>query len=85
MVATLRGKVAEEALLQDEGFGVIAAPEVEESTSELREDGIQILVNLGYRRAEAASKVDAALKRNQSLQTPEDLIREVYRGERASA
>ena len=59
--------------------------EVEESVSELREDGIQILVNLGYRRPEAASKVDAALKRSPALQTPEDLIREVYRGERTPA
>jgi holliday junction DNA helicase RuvA len=85
MVATLRGKVAEEALLQDEGFGMLQPPDVEESTSELREDGILILVNLGHRRPEAVSKVDAALKRNASLQTPEELIREVYRGERPSA
>lgn len=85
MVATLRGKVTEEALLQDEGFSVIPPPEVEESVSELREDGIQILVNLGYRRPEAASKVDAALKRSPALHTPEDLIREVYRGERTPA
>jgi Holliday junction DNA helicase RuvA len=85
MVATLRGKVTEEALLQDDGFGVIAPPEMEETTSELREDGVQILVNLGYRRPEAVTKVDAALKRNPALQSPEDLIREVYRGERPTA
>lgn len=85
MVATLRGKVAEEALLQDEGFGVLQQPEVEENTSELREDGLQILVNLGHRRPEAAAKVDAALKRNPHIASPEELIREVYRGERPSA
>ena len=83
MVATLRGKVAEEALLQDEGFDtppstVGAAPPV----AQLREDGIEILVNLGHRRSEATSKVDAALKRNPALDSPEELIREVYRGER---
>jgi Holliday junction DNA helicase RuvA len=85
MVATLRGKVAEEALLQDEGFNLVQTAQIEESSSELREDGVQILVNLGYRRPEAASKVDAALKRNPGLETPEDLIREVYRGERSPA
>jgi Holliday junction DNA helicase RuvA len=85
MVATLRGKVTEEALLQDEGFSVVQPPEIEESTSELREDGIEILVNLGHRRPEAVSKVDAALKRAPSLATPEELIREVYRGERTTA
>jgi hypothetical protein len=31
------------------------------------------------------SKVDAALKRAPSLATPEELIREVYRGERTTA
>lgn len=86
MVATLRGKVTEEALLVDEGFSVVPPPEVEEETpSELREDGIAILLNLGYRRAEAVAKVDAALKREPGLATPEDLIREVYRGERSVA
>lgn len=85
MVATLRGKVAEEALLQDEGFGVVQSSDAEDSTSELREDGVLILVNLGHRRPEAASKVDAALKRNPHIDSPEELIREVYRGERPSA
>lgn len=83
MVATLRGKVVEEALLRDEGFRAVSpAAEPAGPVSQLREDGIDILVNLGYRRSEAMTKVDAALKRNPELATPEDLIREVYRGER---
>jgi Holliday junction resolvasome RuvABC DNA-binding subunit len=87
MVATLRGKVAEEALLRDEGFATLppGAPQVvgafSETPAQLREDGIEILVNLGHRRSEAATKVDAALKRNPALASPEELIREVYRGE----
>lgn len=85
MVATLRGKVTEEALLQDDGFGIMQTPQLEESTSELREDGVQILVNLGHRRPDATSKIEAALKRNPQIDTPEELIREVYRGERPSA
>jgi Holliday junction DNA helicase RuvA len=86
MVATLRGKVAEEALLQDEGFSLVAPPEVpEETVSQLREDGVEILTNLGYRRPEAVSKVEAALKRRPDIEAPEELIREVYRGERTGA
>jgi len=86
MVATLRGKVAEEALLVDQGFSLVTMPDVtEESVGELREDGIAILLDLGHRRPEAVSKVDAALKRNPGITTPEDLIREVYRGERAAS
>ena len=83
MVATLRGKVAEEALLVDEGYDSGTPPSAgADSGSEVREIGIEILVNLGHRRAEATGKVDAALARDGALSTPEDLIREVYRGER---
>jgi Holliday junction DNA helicase RuvA len=86
MIATLRGKVTEEALLVDEGFSVLPSPQPEgETLSELREDGIAILVNLGYRRSEAVSKVETALKRSPHIATPEELIREVYRNERTSA
>lgn len=81
MVATLRGKVTEEALLRDEGFKVVPAAEpAAEQLSELKEDGIAILTGLGYRRSEAASMVDAALKRNPGMATAEELIQEVYRG-----
>jgi holliday junction DNA helicase RuvA len=82
MVATLRGKVAEEALLRDEGFQAPVAGEARSSMS-VREDSIEILASLGYRRSEAATKVDAALKRSPELIGPEDVIREVYRAERA--
>lgn len=86
MVATLRGKVTEEALLVDEGFSLVPPPEADQDAAgELREDGIAILLNLGYRRAEAVAKVDAALRRDPQLDSPENLIREVYRGERSAA
>lgn len=83
IVATLRGKVTEEALLQDRGFQLAAVeePSADGSTVEIREDAIDILLNLGYRRAEAVQKVDGALKRNTSITSPQDLITEVYRGE----
>jgi holliday junction DNA helicase RuvA len=86
MVATLRGKVAEEALLRDHGFDTIPAGEPKgEQLGELRDDVIEILVDLGHRRSEAAAKVDAALKLAGPVSSPEELIREVYRGERAQA
>ena len=85
MVATLRGKVVEEALLRDEGFDSMQPSEAPiEEYSELRELGIEILVNLGHRRSEASAKVDAALKRDATLTAPEELIREVYRGEQSA-
>lgn len=82
MVATLRGRVTEEALLRDEGFAELPPGETPVEPSELREDGIASLVSLGHRRPEAAAKVDAALKRVPTISSPEDLIREVYRAER---
>lgn len=85
MVATLRGKVAEEALLVDEGFSLTPLGGMDEDViSELREDGVAILVNLGHRRPEAMTKVESALKRNPDIASPEELIREVYRGERSA-
>jgi Holliday junction DNA helicase RuvA len=64
MVATLRGKVTEEALLQDAGFASMPAlNDAPGPSSQLREDVLQILVDLGHRSSEAQAKVDAALKR----------------------
>lgn len=85
MVATLRGKVTEEALLRDEGFRFVPSGTAAVAASpQLRDDGIEILVSLGHRRSEAGSKVDAALARNPAIAAPDELIREVYRGERAA-
>ena len=82
VVATLRGKVAEEALLQDEGFRTLPpTAEGPVPSSQLRDDGIEILMKLGHRRSEAANKVDRALKRSPGITSPEDLINEIYRGE----
>lgn len=83
MVATLRGKVTEEALLLDAGFATIPGTTRVAPTSVLLDDGIDILVNLGHRRAEAAAKIQSALQRNPAVTSAEELIREVYKGERA--
>ncbi len=80
MVATLRGKVAEWALLKDEGYATVpkaAAPD-------LRDEATAILVTLGYKKPEAQAKVAEAVKANGSLKTAEELIREVFRAERAT-
>lgn len=80
MVATLRGKVTEEALLKDAGFTTPVPAETEsEPLSEVRADVIAILMDMGYKRAEASSRTDAALVANPTVSTPEELIREVYR------
>ncbi len=85
MVATLRGKVTEEALLRDAGFDTVPGSILPPAGARLRDDGIDILVNLGHRRSEAATKIESALKRRPEITSPEDLIREVYRGERGES
>jgi Holliday junction resolvasome RuvABC DNA-binding subunit len=85
MVATLRGKVTEEALLRDEGFTSLPPTGTAiESSSEIREEGIAILIDLGHRRSEAVAKVEAALKRQPAIDSTEELIREVYRAEQGA-
>ena len=84
MVATLRGKVTEEALLRDEGFSIAPVPDVAGADgADLHVEGVEILVSLGHRQSEAVAKVDKARKRNPSTTSVEELIREVYRAERA--
>lgn len=81
IVATLRGKVAQWALLRDEGYDTVpkAAPE----RTELMEAVTEALVALGYRRAEARAKVEEALEREPGVKDEQELIREVFRAERA--
>jgi Holliday junction DNA helicase RuvA len=86
MVATLRGKVTEEALLRDDGYRVILADgAVPGPAPEIEEDVVEVLLELGYRRAEAIDKVRSARKRRPDITTVEELIREVYRGQGAVA
>lgn len=81
MIATLRGRCVEEALLQDEGYDRIQEPAEPERISDLKADALEILLTLGHRRLEAERKIDAALAQHAEIDTAENLIREVYRQE----
>lgn len=79
IVATLQGKVAPWALLKDEGYATIPTPG--KDRSQMRENVVEALVGLGYRRAEARAKVEEALGRNPGARDEEEIVREVFRGE----
>jgi Holliday junction DNA helicase RuvA len=81
MVATLRGKVAEWALLKDEGYSTV--PTVSAHT-DIQEEVVTVLVNLGHRRAEAQQKVETAAKATSPTKDSQELLREVFRLERGS-
>jgi len=79
MVATLKGKVAEWALLKDEGYSTVpSAP----SHADIQEEVVSVLVNLGHRRADARQKVEEAVKAGSSTKDLQELLREVFRLER---
>ena len=82
MVATLKGKVAEWALLRDEGYSTVPGPAQREHT-DIQEEVVNVLVNLGHRRAEAREKVEAAAKSSPSANDSQGLLREVFRLERS--
>ena len=81
MVATLKGKVAEWALLRDEGYATVPRP-VERENIDIQEEVVNVLVNLGHRRSEAREKVEAAAKSSPSANDSQGLLREVFRLER---
>jgi len=79
MVATLRGKLAEWALLRDEGYATLPTAAVHD---DIQEEVVSVLVNLGHRHAEARQKVELAAKANSTAKDPQELLREVFRLER---
>lgn len=76
MVATLQGKVSKFALIRKTDAPV--KPESEDIVQPV----LEVLVNqLGHRPADAKRMVSEAFKRNEHIDSPEQLFDEVYRGE----
>lgn len=78
IVATLKEKVAEFALLKDEGYA--SMPEA--SVKDVKSEAAQVLTELGYKRTEAKARVEEVMETNPGLKEVEELIREVFRAER---
>ncbi|MFO7839562.1 MAG: Holliday junction branch migration protein RuvA [Desulfosalsimonadaceae bacterium] len=80
IVATLQGKTEKFALISD---GAQKTPEpAAEEAGDLSEQVIAVLTGqLGHKAGEARTMVDAALRRNPAIVTPEELFEEVFRGE----
>ncbi len=81
VVATLRGKVTQWALLQDEGYDSVPKA-VADDQKEMIDSVTEALVSLGYRRPDARAKVEAALELLPDVRDEQALIREVFRSER---
>jgi Holliday junction DNA helicase RuvA len=76
IVATLKGKVAKYALMQD----IEAAPEAAEDFR--KEVETVLITQLGHKLFEARQMIEEALKRNPLINSSEGLFEEVYRGQK---
>ena len=77
MVAHLKGKVVEEALLRDEGFAEPPPEGGPPSLSDMQQLAIAGLVRLGYRESEATAWVGDVTS-GQELTEVEEIIRAVF-------
>ena len=82
IVAKLQGKVGKYALMPTPDLPAKAA---DTEQTALEEEAIAILVQLEYKRLEAKQMIHAALERNPSVKTSEELLNEVYRQQRLTA
>jgi Holliday junction DNA helicase RuvA len=77
MVAHLKGKVVEEALLLDEQFAAPPAKDGRPSLSEVQQLAVAGLVRLGYKQAEASRWVEQVSQDGETTEV-EEIIRSVF-------
>lgn len=79
IIATLQGRMNKFALMRKTEKGT----EQESVAEDFSRQVFDVLVKqLGYRAADAKKMISEAIERNINIATPEDLIEEVYRGEK---
>ena len=77
IIATLEGKVDKFALIRKEEISAHPPP-----VTDFSKQVLDVLVGqLGHKTVDARRMIDAALKRNRNMASPEELFEEVYRGE----
>jgi Holliday junction DNA helicase RuvA len=73
IIAKLQGKVGKYALIREEAEFVERKPDV-------KEEALQILLKLQYKKKEALEMIEQAYKRRPKIQDVEELLNEIYRG-----
>ncbi len=74
IVAKLQNKVGKFGLIQDEGL-----KEKEVKASDIQNEALAVLMQLGYKKSEAVQMIKKALSRSSEITTTEELLNEVYR------
>ena len=77
IIAKLQGKVGKFCLIQDR-----STSEREPVKEDIRDEALSVLLQLQYKKNEAKEMIDKALKRNPKLSSCEDILNEVYKGNR---
>jgi Holliday junction resolvasome RuvABC DNA-binding subunit len=83
MVATLQGKVAKFALMQDSDMEKRLGP-VPVDANSIAEEALQLLQVLGHKRQEAERMVQEAAKAEPNAPDAETLVRAIYRRQQES-
>lgn len=78
IVARLKGKVGKYGLIRDE------FTEKPKENEDIREEAIEVLLQLQYKKAEAETMVEKALAANPDIKTSEEILNEVYREKKAA-
>lgn len=74
IVAKLRGRVGKYGLIQDD-----EKQGTKDEKENIREEALEILLQLQYKKNEAEKMIEKALQREPELKTSEELLNEVYR------
>ncbi|MBN1871902.1 MAG: Holliday junction DNA helicase RuvA [Candidatus Omnitrophica bacterium] len=74
IIAKLQGKIGKYGLIQDKTFseGYIAGEDI-------RQEALEVLIQLEYSRAEAKDMIKNAIERNPNISSAEDVLNEVYK------
>lgn len=75
IVAKLQGKIGKFGLIQD--HRQILAPQ--SPLSDWRQDALDVLVQLQYKKPEALAMIEKALKNSPGLKSSEELLNEIYK------
>ena len=76
IVAKLQGKVGKFGLIQDD---VAARFTLHKGKEDIKEEAIDVLLQLQYKKSEAINMVQEAIARNPDINTVEELLNEVYK------
>lgn len=78
IIAKLQGKVGKFCLIQDR-----FAEKLPKAQDDIKEDAINVLLQLQYKKNEAKDMVEKAVRRNPKASSCEEILNEVYKGSKS--